>query len=201
VFCCFNNAYKITPDIFDSWVRILSNVEDSVLWLSVRDSAAAANLRREATLRNLDADRLIFARRIPLQADHLARIRAADLFLDTNPYNAHTTACDALWVGVPVVTRIGSSFPGRVAASVLQAVDLPELITSTTAQYEQLCIALARDPQRLSNLRLRLAEKRNTAPLFKTGVFTQHLESGYEEVYARYRDGLPPDSVHVPSVT
>jgi len=201
VFCCFNNAYKITPDIFDSWVRILSNVEDSVLWLSVRDSAAAANLRREATLRNLDADRLIFARRIPLQADHLARIRAADLFLDTNPYNAHTTACVALWVGVPVVTRIGSSFPGRVAASLLQGMDLPELITSTTAQYEQLCIALARDSQRLSNLRLRLAEKRNTAPLFKTGVFTQHLESAYQEVYARYRDGLPPDSVHVPSVT
>ena len=142
VFCCFNNNFKITPNTFNGWMRILKQVEGSVLWLLEDNETAANNLRREAEARGVEPARLVFARRMPLP-EHLARHRAADLFIDTLPYNAHTTASDALWAGLPVLTRIGESFAGRVAASLLNAVGLPELITATQEQYEAMAVALA----------------------------------------------------------
>jgi predicted O-linked N-acetylglucosamine transferase (SPINDLY family) len=176
VFCCFNNAYKITPETFDSWMRILQRVEGSVLWLL----AGSENLRREAQARGVSGRRLVFAGRMDLP-EHLARLRLADLFLDTLPYNAHTTASDALWAGLPVLTCLGESFAGRVAASLLNAVGLPELITHSREQYE----ALACDPRRLGELRARLAENRSRAPLFDTALFTRHLEDAYLQMYRR----------------
>ena len=138
VFCCFNNNYKILPDIFNSWMAILGQVEGSVLWLLEDNARAAENLRKEAAARGVDPKRIVFAKRVPL-ADHLARHRLADLFLDTLPYNAHTTASDALWAGLPVLTRTGETFAGRVATSLLNAIGLPELVTRTREEYESLC--------------------------------------------------------------
>jgi predicted O-linked N-acetylglucosamine transferase (SPINDLY family) len=163
-----------------------------VLWLSATNPTAQSNLRREAAIRGVDAERLIFAARLASLPEHLARHRLADLFLDTLPYNAHTTASDALWAGLPVLTLLGESFAGRVAASLLTAIDLPDLITSTSEQYEALAIALAADPARLARLRERLAENRLTTPLFDTRRYTQHLEAAFAAIHARYQAGLPP---------
>ena len=196
VFCCFNNNYKITPDIFDSWIRILKSVEGSVLWLFEDNPQAAGNLRKEAARRCVDAERLAFAGRLPLP-EHLARHRSADLFLDTLPYNAHTTASDALWAGLPVLTRIGESFAGRVAASLLKAVHLPELITSSLEEYESLAIELATDPEKLAGIKLKLDNNRLTTPLFDSDLFTRHIEAAYREMYERYRLDLPPDHIYV----
>jgi predicted O-linked N-acetylglucosamine transferase (SPINDLY family) len=192
VFACFNNNYKITPPIFDAWMRILKQVEQSVLWLLEDNPTAADNLRKEAGLRGVSPDRLIFAKRLPL-AEHLARHRLADLFLDTLPYNAHTTASDALWAGLPVLTQIGKAFPGRVAASLLTAVGLPELITHTPEEYEALAIDLAQHPEKLQQIKQKLAENRLVKPLFDTSVFTQHLEKAYKIMYERHLKGLGPD--------
>ncbi|MEP7209062.1 MAG: tetratricopeptide repeat protein, partial [Casimicrobiaceae bacterium] len=157
VFCCFNNVFKITPDVFDVWMRLLRAVPGSVLWLlETSDAAVRRNLRREAAARGVDADRLVFAARMPLD-QHLARHRCADLFVDTFHYNAHTTASDALWSGLPVVTCLGETFAARVAASLLRAVGLPELVTASPAEYEALALALARSPERLATLRSKLA--------------------------------------------
>ena len=197
VFCCFNNTYKITPAIFDIWMRILARVPGSVLWLLDGDPASTANLRTQAQLRGIDPARLVFARPLPL-ADHLARHALADLFLDTSPYNAHTTASDALWTGLPVLTCLGETFAGRVAASLVNAVGLPELITSTWPDYEELAVALAQDPQRHQSLRSRLHAARNTAPLFDTPAYTRHLEAAYIAILDRHHAGLPPDHIHVP---
>ncbi len=196
VFCCFNNNFKIAPDVFDCWMRILRAVDGSVLWLFEDNPVAAANLKREASRRGVDSLRLIFATRLPL-SDHLARLRLADLFLDTLPYNAHTTASDALWTGVPVVTRIGEAFPGRVAASLLGAIEIPELIMRSEAEYEQAAVMLARDPQRLASIRQKLVEKRRSTALFDTGLFTRHIEKAYETMVARLRAGLPPDHIAI----
>jgi protein O-GlcNAc transferase len=196
VFCCFNNAYKITPDIFDTWMRILKRIEGSVLWLLGDSETAAANLRRESETRGVSGERLVFAPRMP-PAEHLARHRAADLFLDTFPYNAHTTASDALWAGLPLLTRSGESFAARVAASLLNAVGLTELITSAAGQYEALATELAADPGRLARLRERLHRARLTAPLFDTELFTRHLEEAYTRMYDRYAGGLGPEDLHV----
>ncbi|HZY18587.1 MAG TPA: tetratricopeptide repeat protein [Ramlibacter sp.] len=198
VLCCFNNNYKITPETFDSWTRILRRVEGSVLWLLAADAAAVANLRREAVARGIAAERLVFAKFAPL-ADHLARYRLADLFLDTLPYNAHTTGSDALWCGVPVVTLQGRAFAGRVAASLLHAVGLQELVTHSRQDYENLAVALASDPVRLGELRRRLEAERQTAPLFDTARSTRAIEAAYEEMVRRHRAGLPPEHLRIPA--
>lgn len=196
VFCCFNNTYKITPGIFDRWMGILRRVEGSVLWLFEENPSLANNLRQEAERRNVRAQRLIFARRIPLP-DHLARHRAADLVLDTLPCNAHTTASDALWAGLPVVTCVGGAFAGRVAASLLTALRLPELITANLEDYENLAVELALNPQRLAEIRQKLAEHRLTTPLFDTSLFAGYLETAYTKIHARCQAGLPPEHIDV----
>jgi predicted O-linked N-acetylglucosamine transferase (SPINDLY family) len=193
VFCCFNNSYKIVPACFDAWMRILTRVPGSVLWLSDLSPLAKSNLRREAERRGVSAERLVFAQRMPSSPDHLARQRLADLFLDTLPYNAHTTASDALWAGLPVLTCIGNAFPGRVAASLLRAIQLPELIAQTPSQYEDLAVAMANDTGRLRDIRQRLADNRTRAPLFDTQLFTTHLEAAYREIHARKQAGLPAE--------
>ncbi|MDH2345592.1 tetratricopeptide repeat protein [Bradyrhizobium sp. SSUT77] len=197
VFCCFNNAYKINPAVFGCWMNILKSVDQSVLWLSDVGEIAKSNLRKEAMGLGVDPDRLVFARRVASSSEHLARHRLADLFLDTLPYNAHTTASDALWAGLPVVTHIGNSFAGRVAASLLSAVGLPELITRTRADYEALAIDLALDKQKLADIRGRLQGSRLTAALFDAALYARRLETAYEAMYQRHQAGLPPDHLEV----
>jgi predicted O-linked N-acetylglucosamine transferase (SPINDLY family) len=199
VFCCFNNSYKITPDVFDCWMRILKLVEGSVLWLIEGNASVAVNLRNEAATRCIDPARLVFSKRIPL-AEHLARHCLADLFLDTLPYNAHTTASDALWAGLPVLTQIGETFPGRVAASLLHAIDLPELITSSRQAYENLAIELATIPQKLVAIKQKLANNRRKTFLFDTDSITRHIETAYGTMYARHKLGLPPDHIDVSQI-
>jgi predicted O-linked N-acetylglucosamine transferase (SPINDLY family) len=182
VFCCFNNNFKITPRMFDIWMRILRAVEGSVLWLIEDNAPAAANLRKEAERRGIDSARLIFAPRMP-QEDHLARQSAADLFLDTLPYNAHTTCSDALWVGLPVVTCPGESFAARVAASLLRAAGAEELIAPTLTDYEALALALAADPVRLARIKQMLLQNRAASPLFDLERFTRNIEAAYMRMY------------------
>jgi protein O-GlcNAc transferase len=198
VFCCFNNAFKITPDLFDVWVRLLNTTEGSVLWLSAGGSARD-NLRREAERRGVSADRLIFAAKTSLMEDHLARYRLADMFLDTLHFNAHTTASDALWAGVPVLTCAGATYAGRVAGSLLHAVGLPELITRSLGDYEALALRLAHDPALLGSYRQRLARNRGTFPLFDTGRFTRHMEAAYTTMWERRQRGEGPASFEVPA--
>ena len=196
VYVCFNNAAKFTPAVFDSWMRILSRVEGSVLWLLEDSSAAVNNLRREAEARGVAGERLVFARRAP-NAQHLARQVVADLFLDTLPYNAHTTASDALWAGVPVLTLPGRSFASRVGASLVRAAGLPELVTSSVSAYEDLAVELAREPERLRALTERLRLGRFTVPLFDTAAYTKHLEAAYDRMQNRLLAGLPPDVIRI----
>lgn len=195
VFCCFNNHQKITQVVFEIWMRLLRQVEHSVLWLTDGPDLMKENLRREASTRGVDPARLIFARRIEAMADHLARYRLADLFLDTWPYNAQTTACDALWAGVPVLTCAGNSFASRVAASLLNATGLPELITSTPEAYEALALDLAYNPSRLLSLRDKLERQKPTAPLFDTARLTHNLERLYLAMRQRAFEGLPPEHI------
>jgi predicted O-linked N-acetylglucosamine transferase (SPINDLY family) len=196
VFCSFNNNYKILPNIFDSWMRILNATEGSVLWLFEDNPIAAQNLIKEAQARGIDPQRLMFAKRME-HAEHLARHRLADLFLDTLPYNAHTTASDALWAGLPVLTLAGKSFPSRVAASLLNTIGLPDLITTTQEEYERKAIELAHDPIRLMEMKQRLNTSRLSSPLFNGKLFARHLESAYENMYDRYQADLPPDHIYV----
>jgi predicted O-linked N-acetylglucosamine transferase (SPINDLY family) len=195
VFCCFNNSFKITPDTFDRWMRILQRVHGSVLWLLADNPAAVDNLRREAALRNVAPDRLIFAERMDLPL-HLARHRAAGLCIDTWPCNAHTTASDALWAGLPVVTCPGESLASRVAASLLTAIRLPELIASSPDEYEDLAVSLATDPQRMARIRQKLFDNRLTTPLFDTPLFAKQLEAAYVKIYDRYQANLPPEHIY-----
>ncbi len=199
IFTCHNVSLKIAPEIFDVWMRLLHKVEGSVIWLRSTNDTANANLQREAAARGVAPERLIFAPRVPQTEDHLARLRLADLFLDTIPYNAHATACDALWAGLPVLTCAGGAFPARVAASVLHAVGLPELVTQSLAEYEQLALALARDPERLAGIRAKLLRNRGTEPLFDTARFTRDLESAYSSMWGRQHAGLPPAGFTVAS--
>jgi predicted O-linked N-acetylglucosamine transferase (SPINDLY family) len=194
VFCCFNNNFKILPATFASWMRILKAVEGSVLWLFQDNPWAVENLKREALNHGVDANRLIFAEKMPL-SDHLARHRQADLFLDTFPYNAHTTSSDALWVGLPVLTRMGQSFASRVAASLLNAIGLPELITTTPESYEALAIELAKHPEKLATIKEKLAKNKLTSSLFDTPQFTKDLERAYVQMYERYQADLAPDDL------
>ncbi len=196
IFCCFNNNYKITPGVFDSWMRILKHVEGSVLWLFEDNAKAATNLKKEAAFRGVNAERLVFAKRIPVH-EHLARHRVADLFLDTFPYNAHTTASDALWAGLPVLTCAGETFASRVAASLLNAIRLPELITSTVDSFEAVAVELANNLDKLKKIKQKLANHRLTTPLFDTSLFTRHIEAVYTKMYERYQAGLAPDYIYV----
>ena len=194
VFCCFNSNYKILPDIFASWMRILHAVEGSVLWVFQDNPWVIENLKSEALNFGICINRLIFAEQIPL-AEHLARHHQADLFLDTLPYNAHTTTSDALWTGLPVLTLTGKSFASRVAASLLNAIGLPELITSSQEEYEALAIKLAKTPQKLADIKSKLASNRLTSPLFDTPLFTKNLEDAYIKMHERYRSGLQPNHI------
>lgn len=196
VFCCFNNCFKITPEVFDIWMRLLTKVDGSVLWLLESNASAVKSLRAEAMRRGIPSDRLVFAEPMDLP-DHLARHASADLFLDTFYYNAHTTASDALWAGLLLVTRLGDTFAGRVAASLLNAIGLPELITRTSDEYEQLALELATNRDKLSLLKQRLAESRLTYPLFDTKLFTKHIESAYQKMWERHRMNLKPDHFSV----
>jgi protein O-GlcNAc transferase len=197
VFCSFNNSYKIGPKIFELWMRLLRSTPKSVLWLSQSNKTALYNLRSEAAERGVSPQRLIFAPTVEDNADHLARQRLADLFLDTLPYNAHTTASDALWVGLPVLTCLGVTFAGRVAASLLSAIGLPEMITTSLEAYERAAIDLAQNPNKLDRLKSRLAENRLTTPLFNTELLTKHIEAAYTAMYERYRAGLSFDHIYV----
>jgi len=196
VFCCFNNTYKITPTTFDGWGRILEQVKGSVLLIYTANESAKINLVKEIVLRGIDSSRLIFGEHLP-KPEYLARYRVADLFLDTLPYNAGTTASDALRMGLPVLTCMGNSFASRVAASLLNAVNLPELITTTQEQYESLAIELATNPEKLKIIKDKLVNNLPTAPLYDTPLFTRHLESAYLTMYDRYQNGLDPDHIYV----
>jgi predicted O-linked N-acetylglucosamine transferase (SPINDLY family) len=196
VFCCFNNNYKITPPTFDGWMRILNAVPDSVLVLYAENQWAEANLKLETEKRCVSKTRLVFSSRIE-RGEYLARYRLADLFLDTLPYNAGTTASDALWAGLPVLTCMGESFASRVAASVLNAIELPELITTTQEQYEAKAIELATNPAKLRAIKDKLERNRLTTALFDTPRFTKHIEAAYTQMYERYQTDLPPDHIYV----
>lgn len=196
VFCCFNNSYKIAPQTFDGWIRILHQVEHSVLFIYADNDTAKSNLKKEARARGFDANRLIFGQRLSAP-EYLARCRVADLFLDTLPYNGGTTASDALWAGLPVLTCMGESFPSRVAASLLKALHLPDLIATTQKQYESLAVEFATNPQRLSDIRQKLDKNKRTTPLFNSQLFTRHLEDAYTQMYERYQRDLPPEHIHV----
>ncbi len=191
VFCCFNQSYKFTREVFDVWMRLLGRVEGSVLWLLDSNAEATANLRKEAAARGVDPARLVFAPKMDLPA-HLARHRAADLFLDTLPCNAHTTASDALWAGLPVLTCLGETFAGRVAASLLHAIGLPELVTQNLADYEALAGRLAGEPALLASIRSRLEQNRPTHPLFDAESTCRHIEAAYTTMWEIWRAGEPP---------
>jgi protein O-GlcNAc transferase len=199
VFCCFNNAQKLNPETFDIWMRLLRAKEDSVLWLLEENQTATGNLRTWAERRGVSPQRLIFAPKTGL-ADHLARERQADLFLDTLPYNAHTTASDALWAGLPVLTCLGSTFAGRVAGSLLKAIGLDELITQSPEEYEALALKLAQDPAHLASIKDKLARNRDTSLLFDTKRTTRHIESAYLTMVGILRRGESPRSFGVEPV-
>jgi predicted O-linked N-acetylglucosamine transferase (SPINDLY family) len=196
VFCCFNQAYKILPRVFEIWTRLVAAVPGSVLWLLDPGATAARNLRSELGRRGIDPERLIVAPKLPL-ARHLGRLRAADLFLDTFPYNAHTTTSDALWVGLPVLTCKGDTFASRVAGSLLSAAGMTELITSSLEAYEACALRLARNTPELIALREKLSRGRDTAPLFDTPLFARHLEAAYLRMWEIYLRGEPPRAIDV----
>jgi predicted O-linked N-acetylglucosamine transferase (SPINDLY family) len=199
VFCCFNNTFKITPAIFDVWMRLLIAIPGSVLWFRKVHGRATANLRRRAQSRGVDPERLVFAPIVPMD-QHLARYRRADLFLDTVPFNAHATCSDALWAGLPVLTCAGDTFASRVAGSLLTAIGLPELITYSLAEYEARAIHLAQHPGELAALRARLSQNRLSGPLFDTPRFTRHLETAYQLMWEIYLRGEPPRQIEVPAL-
>ena len=201
VFCAFNNPFKITPLWFEVWMRLLSAVPGSVLWLRNDDELLMGNLRREAALRGVAPERLIFAGRVDSMSAHLARYRLADLFLDTLPYNAHATACDALGAGLPVLTCQGATFCGRVGASLLSALGLSALIAADVADYERRARALADDRPRLSDIRARLEGGILNSPLYDSALYCRHLEAAYRGMYRRVSDGRPPESFSVSAIS
>ena len=194
VFCCFNNNYKITPNMFDVWARLLKKIDNSVLWLIEGNPEATENLKKEAKIRNIDASRLIFAKRMKLE-DHLARHKNADLFLDTLPYNAHTTASDSLWAGLPVLTCLGKAFPGRVAASLLRSLDLPELITYSENEYISKAEELALNPEKLTVIKNKLDINKFSQPLFNTELFCRSLESAFKVIFEKHSLGLETEDI------
>jgi len=196
VFCCFNNNYKILPPTFDGWMRVLKAVEGSVLFLYAENQWAEANLKEEAKIRGVDSSRLVFGRHMP-NDEYLARYQSCDLFLDTFPYSAGTTASDALWAGLPVLTLMGRSFASRMAASLLKAIGLPELITTTQEEYEASAIELANNLQKLLAIKKKLANNRLSTPLFDTPLFTRNIENAYIKMHERCLGGLKPDHIFI----
>lgn len=196
VYCCFNSSYKINPDVFSSWMHILSKVDSSVLLIYAENAWVINNLRSEATKRGISNERLIFGQKMN-RSDYLARYKSADLFLDTFPYNAGTTASDALWAGLPVLTRTGESFASRVASSLLNAIELPELITKSAIEYESLAIELANNSNKLKGLKVKLARNRLSTQLFDAQRFTRNIETAYSLIYERYQQDFPPDHIYL----
>ena len=196
VFCCLNNNYKILPTTFDSWMRILKSVEGSVLFLYADNQWAEQNLKKEAMARGVEPNRLVFGKSIARE-EYLARYKCCDLFIDTTPYNAGTTASDALWAGLPVLTLQGESFASRVASSILSAIHLPELITYSQEEYEALAIELATNPQKMQHIKEKLINHRLTTPLFDTPLFTKHIEDAYIQMMERYQADLPIEHIHI----
>ena len=196
IFCCFNNVHKISPTEFNIWMRLLIAVDGSVLWLYSQNDLVKTNLRQEAENRGVAGERLIFAERMP-QEDHLARLQLADLFIDTFHYNAHTTCSDAIWAGLPVVTKLGQGFPARVAGSILKSIGLSELVTQSYEEYELLIMTLAKDRNYLKNVKEKLTRNQLSKALFNTELFTKHLETGYSSAYQKYFEGQQPEAIYV----
>ena len=196
VFCCFNQNYKITPNIFDIWMKILKKIEGSVLWLIKDSNEGANNLKKEAKKRGINPHKIIFAKRMTA-SEHLARHKMADLFIDTFPYTAHTTCSDALWSGLPVITLMGQSFASRVSGSLLNAIGLKELITSTKKEYEDLIFELATNPKKLKSIKSKLNKNKLTKPLFNTKLYTKKIEASYIKVYKRYQSNLPLKNIKI----
>jgi predicted O-linked N-acetylglucosamine transferase (SPINDLY family) len=197
VFCAINNTYKINQHVFDIWMRLLERVSGSVLWLFETNKFVKANLRKEANKRGVKSDRLVFAKKVN-HKKYLSQFQQVDIFLDTFTYNAGATASNALWAGLPVVTKIGQNYTARMAGSMLNAVGLPELITETEKDYEALILELATNPKKLSEVKEKLANNRLTQPLFNTELYTKHLENGYQQAYQNYFDGNLPQTIIVP---
>ena len=197
VFCAINNTYKITPSEFDIWMRLLQNVNDSVLWLLESNKWAKANLLKEANARGIVSERLVFAQKVSHEK-YLAQFQKADLYLDTFNYNAGATASNALWAGLPVITKLGNGYTARMAGSLLASLGLPELITTKETEYEELALKLATNPEQLASIKQKLAVNRSSKPLFNTELFTKHLEDGYQKAYQRYFDGKEPEAIYVP---
>ncbi len=198
VFCAFNGCYKISPREFEIWMRLLDKVDGSVLWLLGGSEDAVSNLRKEAKLAGIDPGRLIFADLVP-EEQHLARQAHADLFLDTFNVNAHTTASDALWAGLPILTLPGKQFAARVAASILKAANLPELIAKDEAEYEEIALDLALNPEKARALKVKVQEQLQTCPLFDTKSYTIALEAGFEAAYGHYLNGVAPEDIDLSS--
>ena len=197
VFCSFSQTYKIEPVMWEVWMGILRSVPGSVLWLSRGNETAQRNLKRQAGARGVDPDRIVFAEVLPKKPQHLARLRLADLFLDTRIYNAHATASDVLWAELPMITLQGSHFASRVASSILTAIGLPELITHDLDEYEALALRLARNPGELAAVGKKLSRNRLAEPLFDTPRFARNLESAYRQMWALYQDGNEPRQIEV----
>jgi predicted O-linked N-acetylglucosamine transferase (SPINDLY family) len=196
VFCCFNNNFKITPSVFALWMQILKKVDRSVLWLLEDNADASNNLKKAAIANGISEDRLVFAPRVPMDK-HIARMRLANLFLDTAPYNAHTTASDALWAGIPVLTCAGKSFASRVAASLLNAVGLPELVVNSDGEYIDMAVNLSVERHRLSTIRARLEDSRNLHPLFDAVSYVRGLEEAFVKIYALSLAGKQADTFYI----
>ena len=196
VFCCFNNSFKITSKEFDVWMRLLSKINGSVLWLLKTNISSEINLQNEAKKRGIESERLIFADKLQIE-EHLARQKLADLFLDTFTFNAHTTASDALWVGLPVLTKVGKGFAARVASSLLTALEIPELITTSENEYEALALTLATNPEKLASIKKKIVDNITLAPLYDTQTYTKDLEKAYSYAYERYSSGLQPTELKV----
>jgi len=194
VFCCFNNNYKILPEVFGIWMRVLDAVDESVLFLYADNEWSEKSLKKEAEIKGIDPKRLIFGKFVS-RDEYLARYQSCDLFLDTTPYNAGTTASDALWAGVPVLTLIGKSFPSRVAASLLNAINLPELIATSSKEYEDLAVELGNNPEKMALLKKKLYVNRLNTSLFDTPLFASNIEKAFEEIVDRYQMGLPPKNI------
>ena len=196
VFCCFNQNYKITPDVYDIWMKLLKKIDGSVLWLIKNSDKGADNLKKEAFRRGVNPNRIIFAKRMPVQ-EHLARHKLADLFIDTFPYTAHTTCSDALWAGLPVLTRIGQTFASRVGASLLSSIGLEELIANTKKEYENLAIKIATNSKILKNIKNKLEKNKINKPLFNTKLYTSNLELAYKKIYKNYYSNLAIKNIEI----
>jgi protein O-GlcNAc transferase len=198
VLCAFHQTFKLNPVVFEVWMRLLTRLPGASLWLLERDSAVAARLREAARARGVDPARLIFAPELP-QAEHLGRLRVADVLLDTSPYSSHTTASDALWMGLPLVALRGRAFAARVSSSILHAAGFPELVTDSLTQYEALIYELSSQPERLRALRARIEATVRRSPLFQTASFCRHLENAFQRMWERTQQGLPPEAFAVPA--